>query len=189
MLEALPTAVAGTALLGTGAFFVAEWRLRPRWRADAPQTVAGGSPYRASTVAVRTSDRAPWSVRAAALTSILLGSLAVPGVVGAIATLESDGIALSLLPPVACAAAVWIAGWLLLARSRVAVDVARTAARATIAAHIALLTLAVLHVVAARLGWSDRPSMAYVAVAFAFALAALPQAFLLRAVVANPRWG
>jgi hypothetical protein len=163
------------------AFVVAERRLRSRWGERTLQTMRG-SPYRASTVSMQTAHRAPLPVRAAALTSILLGSAVVPGIVIAITTLESDGIAVSLLPPAACAAAVWLAGWLLLARAPVAADVARTAARATIAAYVGLLALAVLHVLGARLGFSDRPSMAYVVVAFSCALAAVPQAMLLRAV-------
>jgi hypothetical protein len=182
VLDPIASTLGGSALFATAGFFVAERQLRSRWRGRSLQAVAGRSPYRASAVTVGTSDRAPLSVRAAALTSILLGSIVVPGVVFAINTLESDGIALSLLPPLACAAAVWLAGWLLLARAAVASDVARTAARATVAAHVALVALAVLHVAGARLGFSDRPSMAYVAVAFSIAIAAVPQALLLRSV-------
>jgi hypothetical protein len=182
VLDPIPATLGASVLFGMAGFVVAERGLRSRWEAKSLQTVGRGSPYRAATVAVRTTHRAPFPVRAAALTSILLGSLVVPGIVIAIMTLESDGIALSLLPPAACAVAVWLAGWLLLARAPVAADVARTAARATIAAYVALLALAVLHVLGARLGFSDRPSMPYVAVAFSCAVAAMPQAMLLRSV-------
>jgi hypothetical protein len=143
--------------------------------------LGGHSPYRTSTVAAGISERAPALVRVAALTGIVLGTVAVPGVTYFISTLESDGIAVSLFPPVVCAVAVWVSGWLLLARARVAVDVARTSAVATMAAHLALVSLAAIHVLAARLGWSDRPSIAYVFLALTFAVVAVPQAALLRA--------
>jgi hypothetical protein len=185
MLDSVPAALAGTVFLSTAAFLLAERGLRPRWRVHAMKPLQGSAPYRASKVAVAGADRAPPLVRAAALSGILLGSVAVPGVAYAIETFETDGIAVSLLPGVACAIAVWISGWLLLARSSVAVDVARTASMATTAAHIALLLLSTMHVVAARLGWSDRPSLAYVLVAYSFALFALPQAALLRRAVAT----
>ena len=185
MPQPMSAVLGWTALAATAAFFVGERWLRPRWGGLSHRTMAGQSPYRASTITLSAPGRAPLLVRAAALTGILLGSVAVPAVAFAVESLESDGIAVSLLPPVACAVAVWVGSWLLLARAAIAVDVARTAALATIASHVALLGLATLHVVAARLGWSDRPSMAYVLVAFSFAVVALPQAALLRAAVAG----
>jgi hypothetical protein len=140
-------------------------------------------PYRAAAVVTRVSNRAPPTVRAAALSGVLLGSIAVPGVIYAMATLQFDGIAVSLVPSLACAVAVWVSGWLLVARAGVAIDVARTTALATLASHLALLVLASLHMAAAQFGWSERTSLAYVVLACSFSCVAVPQALLLRSAV------
>jgi hypothetical protein len=87
------------------------------------------------------------------------------------------------VPGVVSAAAVWCTGWLLLARSCIALDMARLTSRGSTMTHVALLLLSGLHVFAARMGWSDRVSIAHVLVATTLSLVALPQAALLRAMV------
>jgi hypothetical protein len=166
--------------LGSAVFFTVELRMRARWSGQSIDTMLVGSPYRAFTVPTRVSDRAPALVRAAALSGILLGCVAVPGAAYAMATLSFDGIALSLLPSIASAAAAWLAGWLLLSRAPVAVEAANHAAGLSTMAHVVLLVIALLHVVAARVGYTDRDSLGYVVVSGALALAALPQAALLK---------
>ena len=174
-------AVSAAAGLSSIAYLLAERCLRVRWRESVLVMQAEASPYRATRWVREVGGRAPPVVRCAAWSGILLGSVAVPGVVYAMAPLHFDGIALSLLPGVASAAAVWCAGWLLLARAPAAVDVSKLAARISTTANALGLALALLHIVAARVGWSDRESLAYVVVACGLSVAALPQAILLRA--------
>jgi hypothetical protein len=181
ILEALATSAALSCL----AFFAIEHRTRVRWSGRPVETVLPASPYRATAVVTRVSDRAPKLVLGAALTGVVLGSVAVPGVSYAMFTLHFDGIALSLLPGIGTAAAAWSTGWLFLARAPVAVDAARLTARVSTLTHVALVALALLHVVAARMGWTERESLGYVVVTAVLALAALSQAALLKAAVAR----
>jgi hypothetical protein len=174
-----------SAAFGCAAFFAVELRMRGRWAGQKVEPVIHGSPYRAFTVRRRAANRVPALVRAAALTGIVLGCVAVPGAAYAMATLSFDGIALSLLPSMASGAAVWLAGWLLVSRARVAAEAATHAARLSTMAHVVLLVIAFLHVVAARTGYTDRDALGYVMVSGALALAALPQAALLRAAAAR----
>ncbi|HEV3190263.1 MAG TPA: hypothetical protein VGY54_07180, partial [Polyangiaceae bacterium] len=147
------------------------------------ETTASGSPYRADVVATRVAEQAPRLVHLAALTGVVLGSAIVPGVSYAMATMHFDGIALSLLPSMGSAAAVWYAGLLLIGRAPLAVEMAKLATVVSTVTHIALPLLAFLHVAAARAGWSDRESLGYVDLAIALALVALPQSALLKAAV------
>jgi hypothetical protein len=179
--EALATSAAVSFL----AFIAVERRTRGRWSGSSLETVIAGSPYRATAVVARVSDRAPGLVLAAALGGVVLGSVAVPGVSYSMFTLHFDGIALSLLPGIASAAASWWTGWLLVARAPVAVGAAKLTALVSRTTHIALVALAILHVVAARAGWTDRESLGYVVVTGVLALAALPHAMFLEAAVAR----
>lgn len=176
-------AVLAAAALELGAFCGRERRTRHLWRGEPVVTWPAGSPYRAVPSSRVIGARAPLLVRVAALTAIVHGSVVVPGVAYAMATLNFDGIALSLLPAVASAVASWCAGWLLLARARVAMDLCRLTIQASTASGTMLLLLAFVHVVAARAGWTDREATAYVHLAVAVAPAALLQAALLRATV------
>ncbi len=169
--------------LTTAAFVLVERRTRMRWRTSAVVTVGPESPYRAATQSVVSVGRAPTMVRAAALVSILLGSTLVPGVLFAMATLRFDGIALSLLPEIASAAVAWCAGWLLLGRARVAVELSRLSALASTTNGVMLLVLALLHTLAARMGWSDRASPLYVYLATGLAISAVGRGALLRAAM------
>jgi hypothetical protein len=172
-------ALAMCASLGGLTFFAVERRMRARWSGQLFETT-GASPYRAFTRLRQVTRRAPPLVRAAALSGIVLGSVAVPGAAYAMATLAFDGIALSLLPSIASAAAAWSVGWLLLSRAPIAVDAAKQAARLSTMAHIVLLGIALLHVLAARTGYTDRESFGYVVICGALSLAALAQAALLK---------
>jgi hypothetical protein len=161
--------------------WMVERQRRTHWGDRVLETSASGSPYRADVVATRVAERAPPLVHLAALTGVVLGSVVVPGVSYAMATMHFDGIALSLLPSMASASAVWYAGLLLIGRAPLALEMAKLATVVSTVTHIALPLLAFLHVAAARAGWSDRESLGYVALANALALVALPQSALLDA--------
>jgi hypothetical protein len=179
------SALAVCAGLGTIAFLVVERRTRACWSVRSVDTTMAGSPYRTVAVVRPVLDHAPPLVRVAALSGVVFGSVAVPGAVYAMATLASDGIALSLLPSIASAAAAWCTGWLLIARARVAVDAAKQSALLSTMAHVLLLLLTFLHVVAARTGCTDRASLGYIVVACVLAVAALPQAAVFRLAIAR----
>ncbi len=170
-------------LLSWVGYIVAERRWRARWHSSVMATQATESPYRAAAWRRETGGRAPSIIRRAAWSGILLGSVAVPGVAYAMATLHFDGIALSLVPGLASVAAAWCAGWLLLARAPAAVDMGKLTARASATANALGSALALLHVLAARVGWSDRESLGYVVVACVLAVVAIPQSMILRAAV------
>ncbi len=144
------------------AFVAVERRMRIRWHTRVTSLIGPGSPYRVTTSSISQGGRAPPGIRTAALSSILLGSLVVPGVIYAMATLRFDGIALTLLPELASVALAWCAGWLLLARVPVAMYLLRLTALLSMTNGVLVLILGLLHVAAARLGWSDRASPAYV---------------------------
>jgi len=163
--------------------WIVERRKRTYWAGRVLETTASRSPYRAHVVATRVTGQAPRLVHLAALTGVVLGCAVVPGVTYAMATIHFDGIALSLLPSMASAAAVWYAGLLLIGRAPLALEMAKLATVVSTATHVALPLLAFLHVAAARAGWSDRESLGYVALANALALVALPQSALLKAAV------
>jgi hypothetical protein len=178
-------ALAMCAGFGAMAFLTVENLTRARWAGRSLEATWESSPYRSVALLRLVPDRAPALVRVAALSGVVLGSVAVPGAVCAMATLASDGIAISLLPSIASAAAAWCTGWLLILRARLAVEAANEAALLSTMAHVTLLVVAFLHVVAARAGYTDRASLGYVAVASVLAVAALPQAALLRLAVSR----
>ncbi|MGA7121407.1 MAG: hypothetical protein WBY94_14985 [Polyangiaceae bacterium] len=175
--------VASSMSLSWFGYFLAERRLRGRWQSTVLTVEASESPYRATAWVREAHGQAPPIVRGAAWSGILFGGAAVPGVTYAVATLRFDGIALSLLPGIAAAVASWCVGWLLLARSPAAVELGKLTARTSTTANVLVLALAILHVLAARVGWSDRESIAYVAVGWVLAAAALLQAMILRIAV------
>src|ERR1700738_2779885 len=133
------TALVAMGLVSFGAFIGCERRLRPRWVERAVRERTVGPPYRATTERVLSGERAPRVVRAASLTGVVLGSVAVPGVIWAMVTLRFDGIALSLLPALASTLGAWCSGWLLLARRPMAVDLGRTTALVSQASSVMLL--------------------------------------------------
>jgi hypothetical protein len=160
-----------------------ERRTRGRWRRQRKVTSGGASPYRTAFPSRVDEDRAPWRVRAAALCSVLLGSVVAPGAGYALRAFRFEGIALSLLPEVATAAAAWTAGWLLLARVQAAVDLSRLTAVVSSTYGALLLGVALLHTIAARNGWTEHSSPAYVAVVLSVGVTAMVHAALLRAAV------
>ena len=72
-------------------FMLVERRTRTLWQRWA--MVGPRSPYRSMAQGGLVAGRAPASVRASALTSVLLGSAVVPGVVYAMVKIRYDGIA------------------------------------------------------------------------------------------------
>lgn len=154
-------------------FVVVERRTRTLWQRWEVATVGPRSPYRSMALARPAAGRAPASVRASALTSILLGSAVVPGAAYAIVHMRYDGIALSLLPEIASTCVAWCAGWLLLARARVALDLWRLSVIASRTNAVMLVVVAVLHTVAAAIGWSDRVAPGYACLAAGLAVVAL----------------
>ena len=167
------------AVASCAAFVVVEHLTRPLWRDRSMREPTDGAPYRSTIVCVRVRARAPLTIRMAALVGIALGSIAAPGVTWALLTWRFDGIALSLLPGVVSMAAGWCAGWLLLARRPMAMDLCRFTSLVSRASAVMLPALALLHLCAARLGWSDRASPPYIALALALAAATLAQAIVL----------
>ena len=184
MNEPVFGALAVVALASCAAFFVVERLTRPLWIDHDPSEPTDGAPYRSATVRIRTRMRAPLTIRAAALAGIAFGSIAAPGASWALLTLRFDGIALSLVPGIVSMAAGWCAGWLLLARRPIAMDLCRITSLVSRASSAVLPAVALLHLFAARFGWSDRASLPYIALAVALALAAVPQAILLHRVAA-----
>jgi hypothetical protein len=174
------TASAALACLLFSVWWV-EHQKRTQWSGRVLESTAMGLPYRADVVATRVAVEVPRLVHLAALSGVVLGSAVVPGVSYAMATMHFDGIALSLLPSMVSASAVWYAGLLLIGRAPLALEMAKLATVVSTVTHIALPFLAFLHVAAARAGWSDRESLGYVALANALALVALPQCALLKA--------
>ena len=173
----LGLAVAGLASLGM--FVVGERGLRSRWSDRSIGEERVGAPYRESIVQVRAGAAAPSLIRAGALSGLVLGGVAVPGTLWAMATLQFDGIAVALLPLLASTFCAWCTGWLLLARSPRALELGQLAVHLSRANSLMLFVLALLHVVATRAGWADRASTPYVSLALVLALAAFLQAALL----------
>ena len=153
-------------------FMLVERRTRTLWQRWEVM-VGPRSPYRSMAQGGLVAGRAPASVRASALTSVLLGSAVVPGVVYAMVKIRYDGIALSLLPEIASTCVAWCAGWLLLARARIAPDLCRLSVIASRTNAVMLVVVAVLHTVAAAIGWSDRVAPGYACLAAGLAVVAL----------------
>src|SRR5260370_14779525 len=172
MSNAISVALSISAALGLPAFFSVERRLRARWRGRPleAEAVSVSLPYRATSGVTRSADRAPGLVRAAALSGVLLGNVAVPGVTYAMVTLRFDGIALALLAGMVSAAAAWWTGWLLVARAPIAVEAAEHTATLAMMTDFVLAMLALAHIIAARTGWMDRESLGYAVVAGALAM-------------------
>jgi hypothetical protein len=154
-------------------FVVVERRTRTLWQRWEAVMVGPHSPYRSMAQGGLVAGRAPARVRASALTSVLLGSAVVPGVVYAMVKIRYDGIALSLLPEIASTCVAWCAGWLLLARVRIAPDLCRLSVIASRTNAVMLVVVAILHTVAAAIGWSDRVAPGYACLAIGLAAVAL----------------
>jgi hypothetical protein len=134
-MAALSTAATIAAALLIAAalpYALVERRWRWRWREverDRVPAVAGGGAYRDAGVVPRYRARAPLSLRAAGLTSLLLGQLFVPGVVAGTIGVAFGGLGVLTIPWLIGLAKLYRAGLSLLRRDpRLAYFRARDAA-------------------------------------------------------------
>jgi hypothetical protein len=167
------------------AMFVAlDHTARSRWRGVALSVARVTMPYRSATFVESYMKGPPLLVRAASLSCFGFGLVFVPGLVFALTTFRFDGLGVALIPGIAVATAVWLCGILLLRRSPIAPEAARTAASVSLVMNVALVVLSGLHlaVVDAQLGGTVHECSASVALtACLFATLAVPQALLMLA--------
>jgi hypothetical protein len=136
-------------------------------------------------------SRAPRIVRGASFACFAFGHLFVPGLLFILTKFRFDGIGVPLIPGVGVAAVIWLCGWMLLWRSALAQEATRVAAVGSLALHVALFAMSVVHLAfieaASPLGMHHVCSSSVAFVACFYSGAAIVQSLIiLRALRAAP---
>lgn len=158
-----------------------ERRHRAAWRRLVARRAAHGGPYRRSLVLASGSKRAPFVVRAAALSCFFLGAASVPVSVAALSTIVfGDATGAVLFIPALVLLRLWFAGGRLLEPDVDALRSVRTAARWLVHASLPLALASVpLSFLVGAFPEAQREGVLLVLVLGAFSLVCLAECALL----------
>jgi hypothetical protein len=178
----LAVGVAAALVSAAVVFHFVERDGRQRWREVPADPSRPPSPYRSARASAGYLGRAPFRIRALALSCFFYGHLFVPGLLVAVFSFRFDGLTLLLGPGVFFAGALWWCGYLLVRREDRASELSLSIARAALFSSGGLLVIALLHLGVLEPAWSRSgwaPGAPLACVALAYAIASGTQAWLL----------